>query len=455
MSHEELDQQCLYEISSISTNENNALRAFSKGIPMLSATIEQLQRKIIFDEQERKERFNIFSCLTRHHLEELHSNFLAYLLNPKETHDCGDMFLRLFLNMVFEEVRQKKHQTFHIDQIEKAEVYREHFIGFSSASDIYGYIDVFVEIDNFVIAIENKIKADEGVRQVERYARYCQSLNKNHVCLFLTVGGHASMQASDEDYIPISYENHIIQWLEMCLAGVKSYPSVFYGINSYRQLLISSILQFSSTKFIMELKNILLKEENRSFLKLLPELDKAKVDVRNHFRTLFFEGVVEGLINSNFKIQTVDRGVQEIKAEKLWDRPYQGILFLDKEYTLSLPCEYKLSFHIEHEWSSLYYGLYIQRVEKGKTAEIKVVLDLPEVKELETAMKRKMKYNLELPTGSWLAWKKFKVLDKDIGFADDSLNYDFATQMDKIVEDFLNEVKSYLSIWAEVSQDRS
>jgi hypothetical protein len=43
------------------------------------------------------EKFNIFSALRVERLEVQHSNFLAYLLNPRQKHGLEDRFLKKFL----------------------------------------------------------------------------------------------------------------------------------------------------------------------------------------------------------------------------------------------------------------------------------------------------------------------------------------------------------------------
>ena len=42
-------------------------------------------------------KFNVFDVLRISKMEIRHSNMLAWLLNPKETHGLGDTFLRKFL----------------------------------------------------------------------------------------------------------------------------------------------------------------------------------------------------------------------------------------------------------------------------------------------------------------------------------------------------------------------
>ena len=45
------------------------------------------------------EKFNIFDCLKLSRQEIRHSNFLAWLLDPKETHGLGDYFIKEYLKI--------------------------------------------------------------------------------------------------------------------------------------------------------------------------------------------------------------------------------------------------------------------------------------------------------------------------------------------------------------------
>jgi hypothetical protein len=46
------------------------------------------------------ENFNIFQTLDLQTKELSHSKIIAELLNPQSSHDKGDMFLKLFLNLI-------------------------------------------------------------------------------------------------------------------------------------------------------------------------------------------------------------------------------------------------------------------------------------------------------------------------------------------------------------------
>ena len=100
--------------------------------------------------------FNIFKVLGIVNMEIKHSNILAWLLNPNESHELGGFFLKEFLHKI------KNDNGFKINNLDKVIVKRE-----------WDNIDVLVEIrsseGNFVCVIENKIWSIEHDNQLENY----------------------------------------------------------------------------------------------------------------------------------------------------------------------------------------------------------------------------------------------------------------------------------------------
>ena len=116
--------------------------------------------------EEQIGRFNIFDALGIARVEIRHSNFLAWLLTPSESHGQGDLFLKAFLMDVLRKARQKGAEppisAVELDgaDLRGVEVRRE-----------WRNIDLLIRCDKprFVIAIENKIDSGEHGNQLERY----------------------------------------------------------------------------------------------------------------------------------------------------------------------------------------------------------------------------------------------------------------------------------------------
>jgi hypothetical protein len=119
-------------------------------------------------------RFNIFDSLGIVRTEIRHSNFLAWLLDPNESHGQGSLFLNAVL---MDLLRQSPPalRPFSPIQLDGAEM-----SGVQIRRE-YRSIDVLIECDDprFVIVIENKIDSREHSNQLRRYRKTVSELYGN------------------------------------------------------------------------------------------------------------------------------------------------------------------------------------------------------------------------------------------------------------------------------------
>src|SRR4051812_26348680 len=76
---------------------NNILNPFSYQIERVYKQKDKIGKT-------EKTHFNLLKILTKHHLEELHTSFLAYLLDPKGDHDFQAEFLEAFVSVIEQEL---------------------------------------------------------------------------------------------------------------------------------------------------------------------------------------------------------------------------------------------------------------------------------------------------------------------------------------------------------------
>ena len=115
------------------------------------------------EELVQPRKFNPFDVLRYADYEIRHSNVLAWLLQPNETHGLGEAFIRDFANALNDEARAQGRDpvpsSFETDSIR---VERE-----------LDYVDItlFFESERVVVAIENKTEemTPDHARQVENY----------------------------------------------------------------------------------------------------------------------------------------------------------------------------------------------------------------------------------------------------------------------------------------------
>ncbi len=151
--------------------------------------------------EERIGRFNIFDALGIVNAEIRHSNFLAWLLDPNESHGQGPLFLKAVL---MDLLRQSPPELRAINPVEidgaelrGVEVRRE-----------WRNIDILITCKdpNFVIAIENKVGSKEHSKQLERYREtVAKEFGKTpRQFVFLTRDGD---EPTDEDWTVYTYED--------------------------------------------------------------------------------------------------------------------------------------------------------------------------------------------------------------------------------------------------------
>lgn len=146
-------------------------------------------------------RFNIFDALGVVDVEIRHSNFLAWLLNPHESHNQGGLFLRAVLMDLLKQtpiaLRPRGLSPITLDggELRGLEIRRE-----------WRHIDLLIRCQDppFVIAIENKIHAGEHGNQLTRYRETLSEAFPDTPAqfVFLTIEGD---EPSDDDWTVYSY----------------------------------------------------------------------------------------------------------------------------------------------------------------------------------------------------------------------------------------------------------
>lgn len=143
-------------------------------------------------------QFNIFEAIgaVRHELR--HSDFLGFLLDPRQNHGLSDEFVRLLLQKALTSAnRILPISLIDLDvwNLTEVEISRE-----------WQNIDLLLvdNIHRLVIVIENKIGSSEHSNQLQRYRQIVEHHypDWNIVYIFLTPDGDIP---SDENYIPLDY----------------------------------------------------------------------------------------------------------------------------------------------------------------------------------------------------------------------------------------------------------
>lgn len=173
--------------------------------------LENLVKDIEFEKLELSQREpNIFNALSIGHHELSHSNFLAWLFDPKEGHGLGSLVLRRFLREVFSDDKSDSRGFIDADlmDVRNVEIRRE-----------WRNIDILIVLPEDVVVVENKVDTRDHSRQLSKYRQIVGDAFKNrkkHFVYLTPEGSSPQEEGEDEYYIDYSYHK-IVEILERIL----------------------------------------------------------------------------------------------------------------------------------------------------------------------------------------------------------------------------------------------
>ena len=309
-------------------------------LEILFKETELLQKK--YDELNRNEAhsFNIFTLLLKSGDEvNLHTKFIYELLNPKGSHHQDRLFLDLFLNELALDT-----------PLDRVDVFREKH-----------NIDILLQTSDTAIIIENKIHTQDHSSQLSRYLKTVrkQGYKKPNIHLiYLTLFGEQPLEEKVRNRVVcISYREEICSWLELCIESVENIPALREILLQYLRLVQELTHQSRDKGFTMDVKNLLLKENNlKTILDMETSIIEAKIEVQfNFWQTLLsnlFPHYAFTFYNTNN-----DKGL------KGSIRRYYQQQKNTKDYGVKYQVDENLSFFIELR-KNLYYGFEFLDEEK-------------------------------------------------------------------------------------------
>ena len=170
-------------------------------------------------------KFNIFDCLKLTRTEIRHSNFLAWLLDPNETHGLKDYFLKEFLKHILKskkkEIAEINGKEIDLKNSENPDEIIKRTYSVPSIFDIdywdmteteifreLEYIDLLLvdEKNKFVFIIENKIDSFQHSNQLARYRDYVDEQYPNTTYQKLFIYLKPKKETVEKPYIYLSYQ---------------------------------------------------------------------------------------------------------------------------------------------------------------------------------------------------------------------------------------------------------
>ncbi|MBZ5201567.1 PD-(D/E)XK nuclease family protein [Planomicrobium chinense] len=275
--------------------------------------ISQLEHSKEFARLHQKfHQFNPLKVLRVDQFEIRHSNILAWLLDPKETHQLGGFFLKKLLTRLVTRVENEGkgagidflsflHSSFH-----DAEVAREVKTHTNRSIDLL----VHVPSQKLVLVIENKFHAGESDGQLADYLEFAKlrfsEAGYTILPIFLTL---ANEEPSKDDYLLLGYED-VLEIIEQQLEFNKETTA-------------DAIYDFLS--FYMEvLKEQLVHDEVAVQLALeVYEGNKSSIDLlflsqnKNFKKQAIYKGIYQQIGNLNETEKTALRKIYEAKKKTI------------------------------------------------------------------------------------------------------------------------------------------
>ena len=289
-----------------------------------------------------KHDYNIFTLFHNFSDEvNLHSNFIASLLDPNGDHYKGDLFLKLFL------------ETCGIDDFSidtgRATVFKE-----------FKHIDIYISDGKKHIILENKVYAKDQPTQI---ARYIEAIKKEGAedediyVLYLHPDGKLPDNQSFGDYHAkllgenpsikfkvISYGKEILEWIDKCKNEVSNITDLNVFLSQYKDVIE---MIYNRYKRIDEM-------EKAKLVEIFKENYTAASDIANNYQETrkkiideFFENVKENLekdeaIKGTYSIELNSVAYRPIviKNIKTQDKKWKNFYFtveFQKSSTYSMP----------------------------------------------------------------------------------------------------------------------
>ena len=289
-----------------------------------------------------KHDYNIFTLFHGFSDEvNLHSNFIASLLDPNGDHYKGDLFLKLFLETC-------GIDDFGIDT-SRATVFKE-----------FKHIDIYISDGKKHIILENKVYAKDQPTQIARYIETIQNegAEDEDICvLYLHPDGELPDKQSFGDFYAkllgenpsikfkvISYGKEILEWIDKCKNEVSNLTDLNIFLSQYKDVIE---MIYDRYKRIDEMETANLVEIFKENYTAVSEIANNYQEMRKKIIDKFFKNVKENLekdeaIKGTYSIELNSVAYRPIviknttSQDEKWKKFYFTVEF-QKSSTYSIP----------------------------------------------------------------------------------------------------------------------
>ncbi len=248
----------------------------------------------------------------------MHSNIIYSLINPDGLHYQEDLFLNIFIDKVLDikdfgqviQVRAEENTT------EKKR------------------IDFTIKSDKYYIGIEMKINHHDSKNQLFDYYNDLieKAKNDNHqkvIIYYLSKNGKEASTYSHQgiDYIKISFDKHILNWINASQNEVKNITNLNEAFENYKQIVQKITNKYQSK--VMQMDKFL--QTNISFLDETFELKNNIHKMLGNLLLQLFKNI-DDYMNKNYsRFEKVTKDKLENKHENLYNEEKCSNVFYNNE----------------------------------------------------------------------------------------------------------------------------
>lgn len=277
----------------------------------------------------------------------VHSNFLAWLFNPKANHGLGDYAIRKLLEMNYRNMPKglKEYISVGNYEIVKFDIARELSTNGSGYLDLYMNLELNLnkqKTEELYVIVENKVESKEGKDQTLKYQQWVERTikSKNVVMIYLTADTEENI--TSDRFVKVSYTELNNKVLKLCERKIEN-PNAKYLLSDYICCLSQPLLNpmedniddFTHTVLAIsdneiEWVNSLIKKYEKQLLYIIDELvsrnNKLIQGIYKSKLTTF-----KGIFNV---IESLDIDIPDIqlKLDKILNNKIVKIVYNSKEY---------------------------------------------------------------------------------------------------------------------------
>ena len=230
----------------------------------------------LFKEEQKKQKqrglndYNMVNVVRKENAEVgMHSNIIYSLINPNGLHYQDDLFLQIFIKDVL-----AINDFGNILSVQAEESTNEN-----------RRVDFTIKSNNYYIGIEMKVDASDLENQISHYyddlkEKASKDSNQEVIIYYLTKNGKdASLHSHNNEvkYRKISFEKHILNWIENCQKEVKNITNLNEAFENYKDIVKKITNNYAGR--IKLLENELLK--NEEYYELAKEISEAFQKAKN------------------------------------------------------------------------------------------------------------------------------------------------------------------------------